>query len=273
MLDERKERDMTQIDYGLEIKTVALAVNDLDDVTAFYKTTVGLDVLHKDGEQALLGADGTPLLELQKDSQARQQPNAPGLYHTAFLLPQRSDLASWVSMASQQNVYADGASDHGMSEAIYLTDPEGNGVEIYADRPQDVWLGEDVSVKGGGGRIDFDDLMKRATHWNGAPKGTKIGHVHLQVGDLGEAHEFFGGELGLNVRTQMPGMAFFAAGLYHHHFGTNTYRSAGLTKPNRPATGLRRIDLEFADTQGLPDQIEAVWGTEFVIKSRDALAA
>lgn len=259
---------MTQIDYGLNINRVTLRVNDLDEVAGFYKSTVGLSLLRQDKDTAVLGAGDRPLLELHRDAHATWQPTAPGLYHTAFLLPQRSDLGAWMGMAATHNVIAEGASDHGVSEAVYLTDPEGNGVEIYADRPQEQW-----GKGGGSGRINFDDLMARATHWKGMPSGATIGHVHLQVGDIETADRFFVDGLGLDVMRRMGNMAFYAAGGYHHHFGANTNRSRGVDKPRGVATGLASIELEMADAADLPGQLEAPWGTRFVLKERVSLAA
>lgn len=264
---------MTQIDYGLDITKVVLAVNDLERVSAFYKSTVGLSVLKQDGEQVVLGAADTPLLELQRDAHATRQPNGPGLYHTAFLLPKRSDLAAWLDTAAKQNVFVDGASDHQVSEAIYLTDPEGNGVEIYADKPQDQWARKDGELNLRSRQIDFDDLLGRATHWSGAPTGTKIGHVHLQVGDIAEADALFVDALGIDVMKKMPGATFYSAGGYHHHFAANTFRSRGMKRPSEPATGLRRVDLEIASDVVLPECHEANWGTQFAISNRQALAA
>lgn len=264
---------MTQTHYGLDITRVVLAVNDLDRVAGYYKSTVGLSTLHQDGEQVVLGAGDTPLLELQRDVQATRQPNAPGLFHTAFLLPNRSDLASWVDMAGKANVYAEGASDHRVSEAIYLTDPEGNGIEIYADKPRAEWSRKDGELNLGSSGINFDDLMRHATHWSGAPEGMRIGHVHLQVGDLTDADDVFVGAMGIDMTKKSGGMGFYSAGGYHHHFGANTYRSHGKGRPTEPATGLRRINIETAANAHLPAQIEAPWGTEFAVERRQALAA
>lgn len=259
---------MTQHDYGLNIASVALRVNDLDKVAGFYKSTVGLSLLRQDGETAVLGAGDTPLLELQRDPHATRQPRAPGLFHTAFLLPRRSDLGAWMAMAAEHNVVAEGASDHGVSEAVYLTDPEGNGVEIYADR-----AGGILGQSGNNGRINFDDLMARATHWTGMPAGATIGHVHLQVGSIDVADSFFVDTLGLDEMNKMGGMAFYSAGGYHHHFGANTHRSRGVDRPDGTATGLVSVNLELASIEGLPDQVAAPWGTQFALSERAALAA
>lgn len=264
---------MTQIDFGLDITRVVLAVNDLDKVSTFYKGTVGLNVLQQDGSHVVLGAGDTALLELQHDRHATHQPNAPGLFHTAFLLPTRSDLASWVDMAAKQHVYADGASDHKVSEAIYLTDPEGNGVEIYADKPQNLWTRTNGEIDLVSRGINFDGLMKFATNWAGAPEGTKIGHVHLQVGDVADADQVFLDGMGLDLVKKMGGSGFYSAGGYHHHFAANTHRSHHRGAPSMPATGLRHVDVEIASGAGVPEVIKAPWGTTFGIGRRKALAA
>lgn len=264
---------MTQKDYGLNISRVALRVNDLDKVTAFYKTTVGLSVLQKDDDLAVLGAGGSPLLELHHDSEATYQPSAPGLYHTAFLLPDRSDLGAWLDQAIKYQVPLDGASNHRVSEAVYLTDPEGNGIEIYADRPNDEWQRKDGDVDIQSRRLDVDELLARATHWNGMPQGTKIGHVHLQVSSVGSADKVFVDGLGLDIAKKMPGMGFYSVGGYHHHFGANTYHSRGMDRPKGKATGLMRVDLDIQSDADLPAFIDADWGTRFVVNKREAMAA
>mgnify|MGYP001793796501 CR=1 FL=1 len=264
---------MTQIDYGLDITRVVLAVSNLDKVSAFYKRTVGLNVLHQDGSHAVLGAGDVALLELQHDPHATRQPQAPGLFHTAFLLPKRGDLASWLDMAAKHNVYADGASNHPVSEAVYLTDPEGNGVEIYADKPQTAWAGPGGAQNTGRRGIDFDGLMKLATHWGGAPVGTKIGHVHLQVGDVEEATRVFVDGMGIDLVKKMGGSRFYSAGGYHHHFAANAHLSRYRGAPTTPATGLRRVDVEIDTPAALPETIEAPWGTTFGLSRRAALAA
>jgi len=264
---------MSQKHYGLDIIRVALRVNDLDRMVSFYEDVVGLAVFKKDKEMALLGVGVTPLLELRHDAHATQQPNAPGLYHTAFLLPSRGDLGAWLGKAVRSQVALDGAADHGMSEAVYLSDPEGNGIEIYADRGQDVWIGPDGKLRGGSNRLDIKQLLSTSPMWTATPAETRIGHVHLQVGSIDVAKEVFVDKMGLDVMNDLPGMSFFSTGGYHHHFGANTHHSRGIAKPDGVATGLFRIDLEFADRSNLPNVIEAPWGTSFGVNKRQVLAA
>ncbi|MEM1373425.1 MAG: VOC family protein [Pseudomonadota bacterium] len=264
---------MTQSHFGLDITRVALRVNDIDRMVSFYEDVVGLAVFKKDREMALLGVGVTPLLELRHDAHATRQPTAPGLYHTAFLLPSRGDLGAWLGKAIRGQVALDGAADHGMSEAVYLSDPEGNGIEIYADRPEDTWKGPDGKLRGGSSQLSIKQLLSTSPMWKATPVDTRIGHVHLQVGNTDVAREVFAGEMGLDVMTTLPGMSFFSEGGYHHHFGANTHRTRGVPRPDGVATGLMRVDLEFADRTDLPAEIEAPWGTSFAINRRQRLAA
>jgi len=270
---QKLEKKMTQTHFGLDITRVALRVNDLDRMVEFYENIVGLAVFKKDREMALLGVGVKPLLELNFDAHATYQPGAPGLYHTAFLLPTRGDLGAWLGKAIRQQAQLDGASDHVVSEALYLTDPEGNGVEIYADRPSETWVGLDGKVRGGSSRLDIEGLLTSSPMWSSTPVDTRIGHVHLQVGDTDVSRDVFVNQMGLEVMTQMPGMGFYGAGGYHHHFGANTHHSRGVDKPNGVSTGLMRIDIEFDARPDLPAVIEAPWGTRFEINKRLMRAA
>ncbi|MCL2429951.1 MAG: VOC family protein, partial [Alphaproteobacteria bacterium] len=142
---------------------VALTVNDLGGVRAFYERIVGLHLLRQDGETALLGAGSDVLLELRRDSAARRRsPREAGLFHTAFLLPTRPDLGRWIKQAAATRAPVVGASDHAVSEAIYLSDPEGNGVEVYADRPASAWRWKDGVVEMPSNPLDVSDLIAHA---------------------------------------------------------------------------------------------------------------
>ncbi len=264
---------MTQKHFGLDITRVALRVNDIDSMVSFYEEVVGLAVFKKDKEMALLGVGVTPLLELHRDIHATPQRNAPGLYHTAFLLPTRGDLGAWLGKAIRGQFTLDGASDHLVSEAVYLTDPEGNGVEIYADRPADTWTGPDGAVRGGVNQLDIQHLLSTSPIWKATPVETRIGHVHLQVGSVDVAEKVFVDQMGLDVMTKLPGMGFYSVGGYHHHFGANTHHSHGIAQPDGVVTGLMRVDLEFAHRTDLPKVIEAPWGTSFGINKRQGRAA
>ena len=268
----------------ISVGAVTLTVRDLDGVRAFYEKVVGLTSLQTDGESASLGAGSAVLLRLERDTHARQStPREAGLFHTAFLLPRRADLAAWLQHAVETNVRLQGASDHIVSEAMYLADPEGNGIEIYADRPSTSWKWTDGSVEMATDRLDIDDLMRAGggAKWGGAPVGTCVGHVHLQVGDLAVAQRFYNGALGFDITTHYPGATFYSTGGYHHHIATNVWNSRGATTRVQPATGLHDLRLVAE-----PDALAALakanggaardgivtltdpWGTQVSIKPR-----
>lgn len=262
----------------LTMGRVALTVHDLDAVGAFYEHTVGLHRLSQDGESARYGTPTDTLIELRRDPDARRRsPREAGLFHTALLLPTRADLARWTHNAAARRTPVVGASDHAVSEAIYLTDPEGNGVEIYIDRPQTLWPRQGDSIAMTTEALDVADLLDAAggTPWTGFPEGATVGHVHLQVGALAPAEAFFGATLGLDVTCRYPGATFFAADGYHHHLATNIWNSRGADARSFPATGLADVEIRLDPTRaaaireragvtagaGLTDP----WGTPFTL--------
>jgi catechol 2,3-dioxygenase len=180
-------------------------------------------------------------------------PAAAGLFHTAFLLPSRADLGRWLAHAGRRGQPLDGAADHLVSEAVYLSDPEGNGVEVYTDRPRALWRWsggpEGRRVEMANRPLDTEGLLREGggAPWAGAPDGTRVGHVHLRVGDVGEARRFYGGVLGMEVTAAWPGAAFLSTGGYHHHLATNTWRSAGAGSRDDRQAGLAAVMLEVAD--------------------------
>jgi catechol 2,3-dioxygenase len=229
----------------LAIKTVTLTVNDLDRVSAFYQRAVGLHLLAADATSTRLGTSDTVLLELRQNRAARRwQTTDLGLYHTAFLLPTRGDLGRWLNHAIASNLTIRG-SDHRVTEAIYLTDPEGNGVELYADRPRSTWQWTNGTVDMTIDPLDLDAIRDSAFpgQWQGVPDGTVVGHLNLNVGSLPEADAFYANVLGFDITCRLPGASFFASGGYHHHLATNTWRTAGLPGRTEPVTGLAGIEL------------------------------
>lgn len=270
---------MATSDAPLEIGRLALTVNDIGAVSAFYQRVLGLQLLSGDGETALLGAGERPLIELRADPAARRRgPREAGLFHTAFLLPDRRDLGAWLQMASETRVPVAGASDHGVSEAIYLSDPEGNGIEIYTDRPRDSWRREGDGVAMITDPLDFDSLLRAAeAPWRGAPEGTVIGHVHLQVGAIPEAEAFYAGQLGLTLTARYQGGSFFASGGYHHHLAANIWNSRGAGPRNYPSTGLAELELRAdpATCAAITARTGAThfadpWGTEITLTEKEA---
>lgn len=235
---------MATSDAPIQIGRVALTVNDLDRVGDFYQSVIGLSRLAGDGESLVLGLD-RPLVELRRDKAARPRPREAGLFHTAFLLPDRAALGDWLRMIAARQLRLDGASDHLVSEAAYLHDPEGNGIEVYADRPRDGWIWQDGEVKMDTLAMDVPGVLAAGQDgWRAAPSGTVIGHVHLQVGDLAPADAFYTGTLGLQRSAHRYGASFYASGGYHHHLAGNIWNSRG-AGPRRPdSTGLAELVLE-----------------------------
>ncbi|MFC0284337.1 VOC family protein [Camelimonas abortus] len=230
--------------YPLRIGRVELVVHDLATVSQFYERIIGLQRLAEAGDALTLGAGGVPLLTLRHDPQARRRdPEEPGLFHTAFLLPSREDLGRWLAWAARAGAPLGGAAYHLVSEAIYLADPEGNGVEVYADQPAAQWTWRDGLVQMDTLRLDLAPLLRAPGYWSGAPAGTRVGHVHLQTGDLRAAEAFYAGVAGLDVTCRYPGAVFLASGGYHHQVAANVWNSRGAPAPARPCTGLAAFEL------------------------------
>ena len=205
---------------------VRLAVSDLERSVAFYRDVIGLAVIEQTSNLARLGAGNKFLLELEAVPGVRALGRSKrlGLYHTAFLLPTRADLGAFVKHLWKLGVPF-GAGDHLVSEAIYLADPDGLEVEVYADRPRDTWTFDGPELRMATDPVRFGELAAVAGEWNGAPAGTTVGHVHFYVGDLRQAADFYHAALGLDVMTKFPGALFTSAGGYHHHVGLNVWAS------------------------------------------------
>lgn len=254
---------MSTASAPVEIGRVTLTVHDLTAMTGFYRQALGLDLLSGDGKTTRLGAGDRVLLELQGDPAARRSgPREAGLFHTAFLMPSRAALACWLIHAADAGVPIQGAADHHVSEAIYLADPEGNGIEVCADRPRGTWHRPDGTLLMPTEALDLNSLARAADGpWSGAPDGTVVGHVHLQVGAVPEAEAFYRDILGLPVTSHYPGATFYGSGGYHHHIATNIWNSRGAGQRSLPASGL--TGLEFLADPAEYDAITArLGGTE-----------
>lgn len=228
--------DGFRLPAGLRLGRVRLQVADLERSLAWYGEVLGLRVLHRSADGAALGANGedAPLVELRERPGASPQPlrGRLGLYHFAILLPDRAALGRFVAHLSRIGERA-GASDHLVSEALYLNDPDGLGIEVYADRPRQTWRYDTQRQLAMDTRpLDLDSLVQAAggEPWNGMPAGTTIGHVHLHVGGIDRAAAFYHAALGLDkVVWSYPGALFLSAGGYHHHLGLNTWAGPGAT--------------------------------------------
>lgn len=233
----------------LRIGRVGLRVRDLDRVSDFYQRVLGLAVIDKSADTITLGVGPVPLLDLRGDPLASPRNlRDAGLFHTAFLLPTRADLARWLAHANTLGVKLQGASDHIVSEAIYLADPEGNGIEIYADRPVSRWRDADGQIRMATEQLNIRDLLSAAKgDWAGFPEGGTIGHVHLQVGDLDAADAFYRDILGLDIASRYPGASFFGSGGYHHHLAGNIWNSRRAGARPEGAAGLDRVEIVVRD--------------------------
>lgn len=252
---------MASSDAPVSVGMVALIVRDLEQTRDFYHRALGLEILTQDGETARLGAGDTPLLELRRDTAARHKPNEAGLFHNAFLLPTRSDLGNWVAHAATLGLRLDGASDHLVSEALYLRDPEGNGIEIYWDRPRESWTRNGDQIAMDTLRLDLAALPQSG-RWTRMPEGSVIGHVHLQVGNLTQADRFFTGDLGLTRSFSYPTAGWYGSGGYHHHLAGNIWNSNGAGRRSPDAAGLAEIEL-LTQSASLSGLVSDPFGTVF----------
>ena len=234
----------------LRIGRVRLKVRDLEQVAGFYEKTLGLPRLDERGGNITLGTRSTPLLELAGDpSLAPRKQRAAGLFHTAFLLPSRADLGRWLGFAIANEIPLQGASDHIVSEAVYLADPEGNGIEIYADRAPSHWRNATGGIHMATEQMDAQGVLNSAegTQWAGFPEDGFIGHVHLQVGDTDAAIRFYRDGLGFDLASDYPGAAFFGSGGYHHHLAGNIWNSRGAGARPEGAAGVASVELISRD--------------------------
>jgi catechol 2,3-dioxygenase len=263
---------------GTTIGTVRLTVADLDRSRSFYQRALGMTAVEEPGGIVALGtrairnseAAAPPLLELRGDRSAPPVDHRrTGLFHFAVLVPTRRDLAISVMRLATARASLTGASDHLVSEALYLDDPDGNGIEIYRDRERSEWPHEGGRLRMATLPLDIDGLLSTelagasptaATLGDSAlPSGTTIGHVHLQVADLHEAEAFYHGVLGFDVMVRdYPGALFVSAGGYHHHLGLNTWRSAGAPAPPPEAAGLRSFQVRLGDETALAEVLARV---------------
>src|SRR2546430_11270787 len=243
----------------MRVGTVTIRVRVLDTVADFYRDVIGLAVMKRTATSATLGAGGVKLLVLEAHpGAANESRNAAGLYHTAFLMPARKHLARWLVHTAINRVPLSDFADHRVSEAVYLDDPEGNGIEVYADRDPSLWQWSAGTVTMGTDQLDTDDLVSltdtRVSDYAGAPEGLRIGHVHLRVGGLARAQRFYGEALGFDPTRRRSGDAFLSSGRYHHHLGLNVWQSAGAGRRDDTATGLAWFSLEIAAQEILEAQ-------------------
>lgn len=234
----------------MRIGRVRLKVRDLARVSEFYRQALGMSLLDQTGNRATLGTPSEPLLDLiGAPGLAPSDRHGAGLFHTAFLLPDRADLGRWLAHIAARGVRLQGASDHLVSEAVYLSDPEGNGIEVYADRPVADWPVSGTEIKMATEPMDYQGVLDAGagSAWSGMPEHSRVGHMHLQVGNTKTAEAFWHGIVGFDVTCHYPGAAFFGSGGYHHQLAGNVWNSRGAGIRPDGTAGLESFEIVATD--------------------------
>lgn len=236
------------------IGKVVLNVENMENMKNFYTSVIGLEIKNETEQSLELGAFGEEqiLLELQPVVPAGEKPTTTGLYHFAFLLPTRKDLGEILYHLLVSKYPLTGASDHGYSEALYLDDPEGNGIEIYTDKPKSMWdIRSDGQIAGVTEPMDAEGVIGEAKQeFQGMPKGTYMGHVHLFVAELEETERFYQDVLGFDLKFKFgPQAKFFAAGEYHHQIGANVWAGKNIPAAQKGLRGLDYFTIIVTDDE------------------------
>lgn len=258
MIDQQSVSNTHSLPASTGVGEVHLGVASLSEALVFYRDILGYGSTEVDGETVALSPDGGPAHFVLHQQEHAVAPGfrTSGLFHAAILLPERRDLALVTQRLVNSGWDIGGASDHGVSEALYLSDVDNNGIEIYVDRPRAAWPVAGSQVRMVTERLDFESLFGELAgsdlEWQGVPSGSTIGHVHLQVGDLEASKRFYVEVLGFDVmQDTYPGALFVAAGGYHHHIGMNTWAGKGIPAPDESATGLKHYSVLLPDVVSL----------------------
>jgi len=272
----------TSIHPDTHIGLVTLRVADLERALNFYQGILGFQSIEQTPDVAILGAQddsttggrkATPLLALQKLTGAPPQPyRSTGLYHVAILLPTRPDLGRALIRMAEAGLEI-GQGDHLVSEALYISDPDGNGLEIYRDRPRDTWNWSNSMVKMAADPVDIAGLIEEGrreeVQWQILPAGTRVGHIHLRVGDISQAEHFYHDILGFAVTASMPGALFVSAGGYHHHIGMNTWQSRGAGAAPQNTAGLQSFVIALPNRDALAEVRARLAAHDIAVQEED----
>jgi catechol 2,3-dioxygenase len=258
-LEEGDVNDFNRIPPETHIGHVVLRAPDHEAGLQFYRDLLGFRVFHREGERVFLSAPGedTSHIVLAQSPGARPKPpRTTGLFHLAIRVPDRAGLGMTLNRLIENDWPIQGFADHGVSEAVYLSDGDGNGVEIYWDRPQEQWPWREDAIAMITKPLDVEGVLEAARDWRGArsavPMGTDIGHIHLQVSDLALSEAFYQGILAFDVmQRDYPGALFLSAGGYHHHIGLNIWAGAGALPPPPDSIGLSAFSICLPDTASL----------------------
>lgn len=240
---------------AIYIKQVALRVMNIEKSIKFYENILGFEVINNNEDSVSLGLDNKVLLIL-KQAKTPKEVRSAGLYHIAYLVPKRSDLANWLYYHLINKTRIDGASHHGVSEAIYLQDIDGNGIEVYTDTSDDTWKWDQKEVSMVTEVLDIDDLFKEVdTPTNKLPSNTIIGHIHLSVLDLNKTQDFYhliGFDTVLNIRSA----AFLSSRQYHHHIGMNVWNMTGAKQHSKSQSDLDYFVIHYPNEIALNNALK-----------------
>jgi catechol 2,3-dioxygenase len=261
------------ISPNARIGQVHLRVSDIQKSTQFYESILGLKKITEASEKTLLSPNGklpylVALTKSKKELDFSQRKRL-GLYHFAILLPERKHLADFFVHLQEHRdeVKIDGFADHAVSEAIYVRDPDYNGIEIYRDRPRSEWIWNENKIHMVTEPLQFEELLRESTgHWNGMPDSTTVGHVHLHVSSIPKAEKFYSKMLGFSQTAALPGAAFFGAGGYHHHIATNTWLGENALPVSKEFPGLDYFTIELPSNDSLQDTIKNLSDNGVAIK-------
>jgi catechol 2,3-dioxygenase len=268
----------TSIHPGTHIGLVTLRVADLERSRSFYEGILAFQPIKQESGRVVLGGqDKKPLLELIEVPGAAPQPRrATGLYHVAILFPTRADLGRELLRVARAGVQI-GQGDHLVSEALYISDPDDNGLELYRDRPRSEWHWTNGMVEMATDPVDIRGLIaegeRDAEPWEVVPAGTRVGHIHLQVGDIKEAREFYQTILGFDITADLSqhGALFVSAGGYHHHIGLNTWHSRGAKPTPEDAAGLQTFVIAIPSREGLQEVKQRLIANQVPFEEEDDL--
>ena len=245
----------TRQQASLSISHVEIAVADLTKSLQYYRQDLGFQLLKKSDQFADLGVGEDILIRLIQQDNPSARVRSTGLYHVAILLPSRKDLGNFLHHVIQNQITIGGAADHGVSEAIYLSDPDQNGIEVYCDKDESLWYDEFGHIMMTTAEVDYEGIYYAADDdglYLGMPEGTVIGHLHLQVADLAKSETFYRDLIGFQTMLDtFPQARFLSSNQYHHHLGLNTWQSLGAKPPKPNAVGLKSFEIRYPNCESI----------------------
>ncbi|RCW52380.1 VOC family protein [Halanaerobium sp. ST460_2HS_T2] len=256
------------------VDQISLRVRDLEESLEFYTEIMGFKILEEKKNKVRLSVNNsTPIVTLVYSEDIIEKiPNRTGLYHYAMLMPKRYQLGTFLKNLREKNYDITGGADHGVSEAIYIKDPDGNGIEIYSDYKSSEWPQSNGQIEMITDPLDYKELLSETgdKKWNGMPEKAKIGHIHLHVSDLEKSEKFYVQGLGFNIIQKLGGSALFlSTGGYHHHIGLNTWNGVGAAPLPENAAGMEYYTIKFPDQESRSESIENLKQLGYQVREED----